>query len=114
MKPGPCSSAPFDTPVDSAPTVPPTTQSDIRPVAIADLMQIRQSVQRYELGEIAHIENVMMSELRERTHLNSTKVTQTEFVETERTAEESRDLQTTDRFELQQEANEIVREESNR
>ncbi|MEZ4446383.1 MAG: hypothetical protein R3B72_45310 [Polyangiaceae bacterium] len=114
LAPGPCKPPRYDVPNAEAPTVPATTQSAIRPLGIADLMQIRQSLQRYELGEIAHVENVMASELRERVHRSASKVTQTELVETERTTEDSRDLQTTDRFELQQEAAEVVQEESSR
>jgi hypothetical protein len=113
-EPGPCEPVISDVPVHSEPTVPATTMSDLRPVGIADLMQVRQDVKRYALGEVAHIENVVRGESRERTHRQATRVTETITVETERLTEESRDLQTTERFELQQETNDVLREESSR
>jgi len=112
--PGPCRPSVHDTPVASEPTVPPTEISSIRPIGIADLLQVRQAVKRYALGEIAHIENIMRGELRDRTHRHSTSVSETVAIETERTSEESRDLQTAERFELQQETSRIIREEASR
>jgi hypothetical protein len=113
-EPGPCARPAHDTPTSTEPTVPATKPSKLRPIGIADLLQVRQTVKRYELGEIAHIENVMMGEKRSRRHRQTSKTTETITQETERTTEESRDLQTTDRFELQQETSEILREESSR
>ena len=50
----------------------------------------------------------------QRIHRETTKTTETVTVETETTREESRDLQTTDRFELQQESDAVIEEESSR
>jgi hypothetical protein len=114
MEPGPCLPPAPQDPIVSQPTVPDTTISPIRPIGIADLLQVRQKVKRYALGEIAHIENVMRSENRGRRHSQTTRVTETLVVETERTKEETRDLQTAERFELQQEIDKVVQEESSR
>jgi hypothetical protein len=111
--PGPCATPAADNPGGDT-TVPPTTTSSIRPVGIADLMLVRQQVKRYDLGEIAHVENVMIGETRQRVHREKTKTTETVTVETETTREESRDLQTTDRFELQQESAAVIKEDSSR
>jgi hypothetical protein len=111
--PGPCSTPTADDP-GGDPTVPATTTSSIRPIGIADLLLVRQEVKRYALGEIAHVENIMIGEVRRRIHREATRTTETVMVETEQTKEESRDLQTTDRFELQQESDAVVKEESSR
>jgi 3-deoxy-D-arabino-heptulosonate 7-phosphate (DAHP) synthase len=111
--PGPCSTPPVDDPGGES-TVPATTTSSIRPIGIADLLLVRQEVKRYTMGEIAHVENIMMGETRRRIHRESTKTTETVMVETERVKEESRDLQTTGRFELQQESDAVIKEESSR
>jgi hypothetical protein len=111
--PGPCASPAADDPGGDV-TVPDTTISSIRPIGIADLQLVRQEVKRYEMGEIAHVENVMIGETRRRIHRETTKTTETVTVETETTKEESRDLQTTDRFELQQESDAVIKEESSR
>ena len=50
--------------------------------------------------KIGHSENAMRGENRGRTHRETISVTETVVVETEQTKEETRDLQTTERFEL--------------
>ena len=74
-------------------------------------MVVRQALVRYELGEIAHIENVLAKESRGH-HTRRSRTTE-DFLstETESTKEEERDLQTTDRFELQRESQRIIKED---
>jgi hypothetical protein len=83
-----------------------------RPPAVADLKIVKLGAPRYEAGAIAHIENVMASETRERNHrvLEQNETTATE--ETERTTEQEKDLQTTSQVQLQQEADTAVQETS--
>lgn len=72
--------------------------------SVSDLFLVREEWARFELGEIAHIENVLKGETKRRL------VERTEESEVTATAErssarfEERDNQTTDRFELRQEA----------
>lgn len=69
----------------------------------SDLYIVRDEWARYEAGEVAHVENVMASETRERSH---TRITETEEIvttEQERATLDERDSQSTDRFDLQQE-----------
>jgi hypothetical protein len=112
--PGACMQGAPESPVVTEPTVPDTQPSSIRPIGIADLLQVRQKIKRYVPGEIAHIENIMAGENKERTHRQSTRIVETRLLETETTKEESRDLQTAERFELQQEVSQVIREESSR
>ncbi len=84
----------------------------IRPVGIGDLKVIRQKLVRYEAGEVAHIENVMAGENRSRDHLRVREFEETFTLEEERAEESQRDLQSTERFELQSEIEKTVKSES--
>ncbi|WP_269519620.1 hypothetical protein [Alteromonas sp. BMJM2] len=78
-----------------------TTASFFRPVGVGDLQIVQQELHRYELGEIAYVENVLASEYRERSHkqTNEQEVTLFEEEETEHYMETN--LQSSERFELQ-------------
>ncbi|HKU74726.1 MAG TPA: hypothetical protein VJR02_12515 [Pyrinomonadaceae bacterium] len=112
--PGACLQTLPESPIVSQPTVPNTSPSSIRPIGIADLLQVRQKIKRYVPGEIAHIENIMMGESKKRNHRQSTRIVEARLLETETTKEDSRDLQTAERFELQQETSEVIKEEASR
>jgi hypothetical protein len=73
---------------------------------------IRQSIVRHEAGEIAHVENVLKGEKKEKTHRNL-KIQDTFFSSTtERNQETATDSKTTSRFELSKETNTIANEEA--
>jgi hypothetical protein len=76
-----------------------------------DLIILDQQLRRYTLGEIAHVENVLLSETFERVHrdLKRVEVRVTEEQDTEILNE--RDLQSTDREELRSELSKAVRED---
>jgi hypothetical protein len=83
-----------------------------RAPGIGDLNVIRQALVRYEHGEIAHIENVLQGEWKERNHrLQSERDEYSEF-ETETEKEERRELETTERFELQREVGRQITEDT--
>jgi hypothetical protein len=75
---------------------------------VADLLVVRQKLLRYELTDIAHIENVLASE--ERKHLHRRKVTSEEIfvTETETEKTEQRDQQSTERYELKNEVDQTI------
>lgn len=83
----------------------------VNPLGVADLHVMRKTLDRYEMGEIAHIENVLEGENRERTH--RTLERSEEFVgsETERVKEKKKSLETTERFEMETETKETIEEE---
>jgi hypothetical protein len=89
----------------------PQTVGLIEPTGIGILYVVKQQIQRYEAGEIAHIENILKSELRERETRRLTRSEQTITEETETTTEEERDLQTTERLSMKKETEEIVKED---
>ncbi|MGW9589938.1 hypothetical protein ACWHLZ_06420 [Streptomyces chartreusis] len=83
----------------------------IRPLGIGDLKVVKQKLLRYVAGEVAHIENVLDGEKKERTHRRLDRTEQTFTVETETVEETERDNQTTDRFELKKESEKTIKED---
>jgi hypothetical protein len=77
-------------------------------IGIGDLLVVRQGPARYEMAEIAHIENVMASEKRERIHDEKRLTEQTIAFETETVREEEQDLQREQRDELQKESQKTI------
>lgn len=96
----------------AAPSVPPTPPGPPVPAfraSVGDLLVVRHRLVRYEPGEIAHVENVLARETKERLHRRLVRTEDTLVTETESRREEERDLQTTERLELATEANEVLR-----
>lgn len=111
--PGPCAPAPATSLPDDSVTVP-TGRGDAKVLGIADLMIVEQNLLRYELGEVAHIENVLQSETRSRTFKTSSTTEQTTETETETTEEKSQDLSSAERFELQNESQTVISDNASR
>jgi hypothetical protein len=110
--PGPCPPAPVPVP---DPTVSvPTGHGDARILGIADLMILEQELLRYELGEIAHIENVLKSETRSRTFKTSHTVEQTLVTEVETTETKEQDLSSSERFELNTESQTVINDNASK
>lgn len=83
----------------------------IRPLGIGDLKVVKQTLQRYVTGEVAHIENVLDGEKKERNHRRLDRTEQTFTIETETIEETERDNQTTDRFELKKESEKTIQQD---
>lgn len=79
-----------------------------RPPAIADLKVVRQKLLRYETNEIAHIENVLKRESKSRVHRRRDMRQEMLLTDTERETSEERELQTSDRFEMQKETSSVI------
>ncbi|MEU3626717.1 hypothetical protein [Amycolatopsis coloradensis] len=86
--------------------VPPTGSFQ---AGVADLLVLRQKIKAYELGEFAHIENVMSGETRERNTRRLSQREQVTETESESETEKERDLSSTQRNELQNEAQKTVK-----
>ena len=76
---------------------------------VGDLLMVKQNLIAYELGEFAHVENVLIGETRGREHrrLDTSEDISTTTTETDTTKE--KDLQSTQRNEMQSEANKTVK-----
>jgi len=82
-----------------------------RQLGIADYKKVVSKICKYEVGEVAHIENVMARELREKS---TTKFHQTQVIETESNeieTEKVTDTATTERFEMQTEVAKLMQEQ---
>jgi hypothetical protein len=75
---------------------------------VGDLLIVRQDLKAYELADFAHVENVLAGEFRQREHRRLDLTEETVTVETETTTEKERDLQSTERNEMQSEMNRSV------
>lgn len=83
----------------------------VKPAGISDLLVVRQTLRRYERGEIAHVENALKGEFKERTY-RRTQTTETLLLqETETTTQQEHDLQSTERFELKTEVSKTIQED---
>ncbi len=85
--------------------------NDIRPVGIADLKIVKQLLVAYEPGEVAHIENVLKGESKERFLRRLDVVETFESDQAVLQSERSAETQTTDRFELQREVQRTINEQ---
>lgn len=86
-------------------------RASIKPLGIGDLKVVKQKLRAYVAGEVAHIENVLRGENKERRFrvLDRTEEIITAATETEE--ETTRDTQTTDRFELKKESEKTIQEQ---
>lgn len=83
----------------------------IRPIGIADLKVVRSQLYKYEQGEVAHVENILRGEKRTRSFRDLYRQESSLEEEQETTKENEHESQTTERFELQQEANNVVQQD---
>jgi len=81
-------------------------------LGIADYRKVVSKICKYEVGEVAHIENIMAKELREKS---TTRFLQTQIIETssnEIETEKVLDTATTERFEMQTEVAKLMLEQN--
>ncbi|MFD0670900.1 hypothetical protein [Cohnella sp. GCM10027633] len=90
----------------------PRTHGSVAPAGVADLLVVKQQLVRYEGADIAHIENVLKGEKKEREHVRRTETEQLTFRESEVSTTEERELETADRFEMSRETSETIKEEA--
>lgn len=102
----------LEAPVALPTTIFPVDKTMIHPVGVADDWVVRQHIARYELGEIASIENILMGEIRKHTTKHTLATEQTLVLETEKTTETVKELQTTDRFDLKSEVESTLKEDT--
>lgn len=75
----------------------------------ANLYVVRQKIARYLPKDIAHIENILKGEKKERTHRTFERSEMTFTTKHEKVEEEKNELETTERFELDKESQEIMK-----
>ena len=81
-------------------------------VGVADLLLVKQTLKAYELADFAHVENALRGELREREHRRLNLQEEITALESETETERERNLQTTERNEMQAEASKQLKTEA--
>ena len=83
--------------------------NDIKPIGVGDLKVVKQWLRGYTVGEIAHVDTVLKSELKSRVHRRLEKSEDVLSLTREQQDETQRDTQTTDRFEVKREVEDVVK-----
>ncbi len=86
----------------------PATHGVVKPVGVGDLLVVKQQLIGYETGEVAHIENILKGEIQKREVRRSETTEESTLTEQESIKEEERDQQSTERFEMQRESQNIL------
>ncbi|MFN0030851.1 MAG: hypothetical protein ACKVOR_01680 [Flavobacteriales bacterium] len=86
----------------------PVGSGHVRPIGVTDHLSVKQELLKYAEGEIAHVENIMATEIKRRTHRDLMRSELTTTSESSSETEEMKDVQTTERFSVQSEASQIV------
>lgn len=86
----------------------------IRPLGIGDLKVVKQTLVKYAKGEVAHIENVLLGEHKDRKHRRLDRTEEIFLTERETTEVEEKDTQSTERFELKQEAEKNIQSDESK
>ena len=84
----------------------------IKPIGIGNLEVVKQQLDGYEDGEIAHIENIMANEYRKRSHRKLRQLEEFRSFEEDRSTESSNHLESTERFELEKEIQRTIKSET--
>ena len=93
---------------DPVGTTPSSGVGPVQPLGVGELLIVEQTLQKYEAGEISHVENVLQTESFKRSFRALNRTEQTVFTATATTEESERDLQSTDRFELSTQAEKTI------
>lgn len=90
----------------------PQSHGSVAPAGVADLLVVKQQLVRYEGADVAHIENVLKGEKKEREHTRRRETEELTFRETELTTSEERELESTNRFEMSRETSTTIKEDA--
>lgn len=90
----------------------PMTHGNVKSVGVADLLVVKQHLARYEGADIAHIENVLKGEKKEREHTVRRETEEIIFREAEVTTSDEKELQSTSRLEMSSETSKTIKKEA--
>jgi hypothetical protein len=90
----------------------PQSHGNVAPAGVADLLVVKQQLVRYDGADVAHIENVLRGERKEREHSRRRETEELTFREMEVTTSEERELESTSRFEMSRETSETIKEDA--
>jgi hypothetical protein len=87
--------------------------NELKPLGVGDLKVVKQWLIAYLPGEICDIHNVMAGETKDRIHRRLEKTEETFSFTSAQEEESTRDSQSTDRFELKREAEQVIKADLN-
>ncbi len=90
----------------------PHSHGSVAPAGLSDLLVIKQQLVRYEAADVAHIENVLKGEKKVREHTRRQETEELIFREMELTTSEEREMESTNRFEMNRETSETIKEDA--
>jgi len=90
----------------------PQTHGHVAAAGVADLLIIKQQLVRYEGADVAHIEDILKGENKERKHTRRRTTEEITLRESETTTTEERELESTNRFEMSRETSETIKEDA--
>jgi hypothetical protein len=82
-----------------------------QPVGVGDLLVVKQHLKRYELGDIANIENVLKGESRKKVNVHDLTLDTTVTTDASKATETTTSLDVTERFDLKTESENVVKED---
>ena len=89
----------------------PHTKGKVSPSGVADLLVVKQTLKAYQAADIAHVENVLKGEKKQRKHTVTTR-TETLFSSEEETNKsEEHELVSTTRFEMSKASASTIKED---
>ena len=83
----------------------------VQPVGITDLLVVKQHILRYEMGEIARIENILKGETRTHRQKHTLSNERETLFETDKTTETEEELTARDHISIRTETENILKEE---
>lgn len=83
--------------------------NEVKPIGVGDLKVVRQWLTAYRPGEISHIHNIVKGERRSRDHRRLEKTEETFSFTDSRSEDTTHDHQSTERFEVKTEAEQVLR-----
>ncbi|PVH68884.1 hypothetical protein DL98DRAFT_599137 [Cadophora sp. DSE1049] len=89
----------------------PHSKGNVAPSGIADLLVVKQTLKGYQAADIAHVENVLKGESKQRTHKKTTRAEALISTETETNNSEENELSSTSRFEMSKETSNTIKED---
>ena len=84
-----------------------------KPLGIGDFLKVEQELCCYKPGEVAHIENVMAREYKERATRRLRRIENTLTTTSEKESLKERDTTSTDRFEMEREVSKVIEQDYN-
>ncbi|OAL52784.1 hypothetical protein IQ07DRAFT_630356 [Pyrenochaeta sp. DS3sAY3a] len=90
----------------------PQTHGKITAAGVMDLIIVKQTLMKYERGDVAHIENILKGENMKRDYTSKRTTETLIFNESETTNSEERQLESTDRFEMSKETQQTIQKDA--